>query len=346
MAVALDSLGLERLDSRLLSGGVLDSAQSSGIRGKTSPDIAGLHRRPLLDGEVRAAKGERLAESAGRGSDHTVAAELVGRGSDCLAAIVFTGFREQLAVGELDRRACLLGAQVKDMVDLLHAHLAARHLRSAGVPTIAWRQGIYGSALVAAGLDGYECGMGVGERGNVRSFVAARKPRKPNSEPQSGFAASGIYIPSLRRLVPPKVARLLFDDARLRGRIICDSITCCPRGADSMLQSKGRAHSVRSRARELAELAEMPSQKWRLNHIAKQAASAYVTATKANEVLARASLPERVKTEGYATLEQTAELLRTQQPDNMRDTARQAGRHRRRPRRWPTEGQRPHGLSR
>jgi hypothetical protein len=204
---------------------------------------------------------------------------------------------------------------------LLHAHLAARHLRAAGIPTIAWRQGIYGSALVAAGLDGYECGMGVGERGDVRGFVGARKPRKPSSEPQGGFAASGIYIPSLRRSVPPKVARVLFDDARLRGRVICDSITCCPRGADSMLQSRGRAHAVRSRARELAELAEMPSEKWRLNHIAKQAASSHVTATKANEVLARARLAETVKTEGYEALERVAELLRAQQPENVRDTA-------------------------
>jgi hypothetical protein len=88
-----------------------------------------------------------------------------------------------------------------------------------------------------------------------------------------------------------------------------------------MLRSKGRAHAVRSRSRELVELAQMPSEKWRLNHIAKQAASAYVTATKANEVLARAGLPERVKTEGYVALEQTAELLRTQQPENVRDTA-------------------------
>jgi hypothetical protein len=214
-----------------------------------------------------------------------------------------------------------LGDGRESYAKLLHAHLAARHLRAAGVPTIAWRQGIYGSALVAAGLDGYECGMGVGERGYVRGFVGARKPRKPSSEPQGGFAASGIYIPSLRRSVPPKVARVLFDDARLRGRVICDSITCCPRGADSMLQSKGRAHAVRSRARELAELAEMPSEKWRLNHIAKQAASSHVTATKANEVLAHARLAETVKTEGYEALEQVAELLRAQQPENVRDTA-------------------------
>ena len=87
---------------------------------------------------------------------------------------------------------------------MLQAHLLARHLRTAGVPTIAWRQGAYGSALVAAGLDGYECGMGVGEHGDVRGFIGARKPRKPSTKPQGGFAASGIYIPSLQRSVPPR----------------------------------------------------------------------------------------------------------------------------------------------
>ena len=78
---------------------------------------------------------------------------------------------------------------------------------------------------------------------------------------------------------------------------------------------------MRSRARELAALAQMPSEKWRLNHVAKQAASSYVTATKANEILQRAKMVERTKTEGYAALEQVAELLRTHQPENVRDTA-------------------------
>jgi hypothetical protein len=164
---------------------------------------------------------------------------------------------------------------------------------------IAWRQGAYGPALVAAGLDGYECGMGIGEHSNVRNFITTRKPREKESSP---FAAQGIYIHALRRSVPPKVARVLLDDRRLRGRLICDSIRCCPRGADSMLDSKGRRHAVRARARDLRELAEIPNPAWRLNHIAKQAASSYVTATKANEILAATDLPNRIKTEGYAAL--------------------------------------------
>jgi hypothetical protein len=121
---------------------------------------------------------------------------------------------------------------------LLDLTVAARHLRSAGTPVIAWRQGVYGPALVAAGLDGYECGMGIGEQTNVRSLITARKPREKDG---ASFAAQGIFIPALRRSVPPKVARVLLDDRRMLGRLICDSVRCCPHGADSMLASKAVA---------------------------------------------------------------------------------------------------------
>lgn len=201
---------------------------------------------------------------------------------------------------------------------LLDLTVAARHLRSAGTPVIAWRQGVYGPALVAAGLDGYECGMGIGEHANVRSFINARKPRDKDGNP---FAAQGIYIPALGRSLPLMVARVLLGDRRLRGRLICDSVRCCPHGADSMLASKGRRHAVRARARDLQELADIPNDAWRLNHVAKQAASAYVTASKANELLATAELPNRIKTDGYAALEQVAEFLRTRGPGTVRDSA-------------------------
>jgi hypothetical protein len=207
------------------------------------------------------------------------------------------------------------GESYAKLLDLI---VAAQHLRSAGAPVIAWRQGAYGPALVAAGLDGYECGMGIGEHANVRNFITTRKPREKDSTP---FAAQGIYIHALRRSVPPTVARVLLNDRRLRGRLICDSVRCCPRGADSMLDSKGRRHAVRARARDLQELAEIPNPAWRLNHIAKQAASSYVTATKANEILATTDLPNRIKTEGYAALEQVAEFLRTRGPRSVRDSA-------------------------
>jgi hypothetical protein len=211
-----------------------------------------------------------------------------------------------------------LGDGTESYPKLLDLFIAARHLRSAGAPVIMWRGGAYGPALVAAGLDGYECGMGIGEQANVRGFMNVRKPRDHDG---TAFGAQGIYIPALRRSVPPKVARILLDDRRLRGRLICDSVRCCPHGAESMLASKGRRHAARARARELEELAEIPNTAWRLNHIAKQAASAYVTATKANEVLAAAELANRIKTEGYVALEQVAELLRTRGSEGVRDSA-------------------------
>jgi hypothetical protein len=214
-----------------------------------------------------------------------------------------------------------LGAGDESYAKLLAAHLAARHVRAAGVPTIAWRQGTYGPALVAAGLDGYECGMGVGERSDVAAFVAARRPVKPGAAARGGFSASGIYLPGLRRSVLPRVAKVLLADPHLRGRIVCESLTCCPKGAESMLASKGRRHAVRSRARELAELAAMPSETWRLNEIAKQAASAYVTGSKANEVLAVAGVPEQVKLDGYEALQRVAELLRERGGEDVRETA-------------------------
>ncbi len=211
-----------------------------------------------------------------------------------------------------------LGAPSESYAKLLDALLAARHLRAAGVPTLAWRQGVYGNALVAAGLDGYECGMGVGEQSNPRANISARAPGRRSG---GGFAAHGVYVAALGRSLPPKVAELLLGDRMVRGRLLCDSLTCCPQGAESMRSSKGRPHAVRSRARGLAELDQIPNLDWRLHHLAKQAASGYVAATKANELLARSQLPNRLRPESFAALEQVAEHLRRQGVRDARDSA-------------------------
>jgi len=201
---------------------------------------------------------------------------------------------------------------------ILDLILGARHIRSAGVPTIAWRQGVFGSALVAAGLDGYECGMGIGEQAKAKAFMGTRKPRKKSGK---GFASEGVYIAALGRSVPRKVARVLLEERSLRGRLVCDSLRCCPQGADSMMTSKGRPHAVRTRSRGLQELVEIPSNDWRLHHIGKEAASGFVAATKANEVLARAKLPNRIKPGSYAALEQVTDYLRKQGVRDARDSA-------------------------
>jgi hypothetical protein len=196
--------------------------------------------------------------------------------------------------------------------------LGTRHIRSAGVPTIAWRQGVFGPALVAAGLDGYECGMGIGEQAKAKAFMGSRKPRETT---RKGFSSEGVYIAALGRSVPRKVARILLEDRVLRGRLVCDSLRCCPQGADSMLASKGRPHAVRTRSRGLQELAEIPNIDWRLHHIGKEAASGFVAATKANEVLERANVPNRIKSGSYVALEQVADYLRKQGVSDVRDSA-------------------------
>jgi hypothetical protein len=201
------------------------------------------------------------------------------------------------------------------VLDLL---VAGRHVANLGVPVLAWRQGTYGPALVAAGLAGYECGMGIGESSNARGYLNQHKPRETKG---SRFSAQGTYLPALGRSVPPKIARILLSDRALRGRLVCSDVRCCPRGAESMLASKGRLHAVRARDRYLRELAEIPDPGWRLHHVARAAASARVLATKANELLARARVPNRVHPEGYAALEQAAELLRTRGPAGARDSA-------------------------
>lgn len=201
---------------------------------------------------------------------------------------------------------------------VLELMLAGRHLATFGVPVLAWRQGVYGPALVAAGLSGYECGMGIGEHANARGYINQHKPRNVGG---TAFAAQGIYLPALGRSVIPKVARTLLNDRALRGRLVCDSPRCCPRGAESMLSSRGRQHAVRARAREMDEIVSIPDARWRLHHVAKKAASAHVLATKANEALGTANLKATIHTEGYAALEQAAEFLRTQGPTGVRDLA-------------------------
>ncbi len=201
---------------------------------------------------------------------------------------------------------------------VLELILAGRHLGTFGVPVLAWRQGVYGPALVAAGLSGYECGMGIGEHANARGYINQHKPRDAGG---TAFAAQGIYMPALGRSVIPKVARTLLSDRALRGRLVCDSPRCCPRGAESMLSPRGREHAVRARARELNDIVSIADAGWRLHHVAKKAASAHVLATKANEALRVAGLNATIHTEGYAALEQAAEFLRTQGPAGARDLA-------------------------
>lgn len=187
--------------------------------------------------------------------------------------------------------------------------LAMSHLKAvSGLRVIAWRQGIYGPALVAAGIDGYETGIGISEQSNIRSNIAARRPPKPGQKPGRGGAA-GVFVEPLGRSLNPRVARRLLEDHSMRAKVMCADERCCPQGATSTLE-RPREHAVRSRARDLATLAALPARSWRLNHVAMNAQSAVTLANQANRLLAKVDEPLRIKTTSLEALARVAEELR------------------------------------
>lgn len=187
--------------------------------------------------------------------------------------------------------------------------LAMSRLKTvSGLPVIAWRQGIYGPALVAAGLDGYETGIGISEQSNIRSNIAARRPPKPGQKPGRGGAA-GVFVEPLGRSLNPRVARRLLENQSMRAKVMCTDERCCPQGVLSTLEHP-REHAVRSRGRGLATLAALPARPWRLNHVAMNAQAAVTLAQQANRLLANAGESLRIQTTSLEALGRVTEELR------------------------------------
>lgn len=186
---------------------------------------------------------------------------------------------------------------------------ALQHVKDvSGLPVLAWRQGIFGPALVAAGVDGYETGIGISEQSNISSNIAARRPPKPGQEPRRGGAA-GVYLEPLGRSVNPRLAQRLLGDMSMRAKIMCTDERCCPHGVMSTLDHP-REHAVRSRARELATLDALPARSWRLNHVVTKTGAAITLAKQANRVLQEGGEPLRIHTAGLEALSRVAEELR------------------------------------
>lgn len=182
-------------------------------------------------------------------------------------------------------------------------HLA-RHVKERGVVTYAWRQGIYGPGLVAAGLDGYECGMGTNEQTNVVGQQASRKPRAKKA---GGGGGHGIFLEPLGRSVPRKVGLALLGDPAMRPKVLCDDEGCCSTVTATIDHS--REHAIRTRARLLAQITDQPAERWRLNHISKEATVASALAGQANSVLASHDIRDRIQTRNLDALARvTAEL--------------------------------------
>jgi hypothetical protein len=200
------------------------------------------------------------------------------------------------------------GALSKDSYNKVFRLFAAtRRVKRTGTRVFAWRQGIYGPGLVAAGIDGYETGIGTREQTNMAQTVASRKPPKPGKK-QSGGASPGIYLEPLRRSVISKVGEALLGHRSMRPKLMCDDERCCPNGAASTLDQR-RHHAVRSRSRELAAIEHQPHISWRLHQIGKDARSAASIAVQANEVLREAKLKERIGVPGYEALAGVMDFL-------------------------------------
>lgn len=185
---------------------------------------------------------------------------------------------------------------------------AAEHLKAAAsMQILAWRQGVYGPALVAAGLDGYETGIGTSEQSNITNNIAARRPPKPGQKPGGG-GPRGIYLEPLGRSVNPRVAQLLLANMSLRAKLMCTDERCCPHGIASTLDHS-REHAVRSRYRELGMLSALPARSWRLNHIATKAQGALTVAHQANRLLDEVGETLRIHPTGMESLHRVAEEL-------------------------------------
>lgn len=184
---------------------------------------------------------------------------------------------------------------------------AGEHLKeSTRLPVFSWRQGVFGPALVAAGLDGYETGIGTSEQSSINN-IAARRPPKPGQKP--GRGGRGIYLEPLGRSVNRRVAQLLLANVSMRAKLMCTDERCCPNGVTSTLDH-AREHAVRSRARELDDLAALPARSWRLNHMATKAQGALTLGHQANRLLAEIGEELRIQTTGFESLQRVAEELR------------------------------------
>jgi hypothetical protein len=199
-------------------------------------------------------------------------------------------------------------SQNGDTEDRLSAYLGTVAHLAAKAPVMAWRQGQYGLAAVAAGAMGYQTGPGTDERCDLANFARRRRP-KPEGVPGGFGTTRFIYTALFGRSFPEKAAAAMLENRHLKASLVCIDSSCCPGGASSMVDD-WRQHALRTRGRQLDELRAMPDNSWRLNAIATQSDRAATTARTANEVLEAAGVRERIPERSFRSLATVAEAMR------------------------------------
>jgi hypothetical protein len=201
------------------------------------------------------------------------------------------------------------GAGSDSYAKILRLFEVGDRLQRIGAPTLVWRQGVFGPALVAAGAAGYETGIATRETCSFARSIASRKPPRPGATRRSGGAALGIYIDPLRRSVPAKVGLALLGDRGMRPRVMCDDERCCPNGVSDTID-KRREHAIRARAKDLAALDAQPHESWRLHQIAKDAQAAADLTQHINRFLGESKIAPPINSRAMEELARVAEHMR------------------------------------
>ncbi|MBN9619183.1 MAG: hypothetical protein J0H43_05565, partial [Actinobacteria bacterium] len=186
------------------------------------------------------------------------------------------------------------------LADLLAAtgELASRHR------VIAWRQGLFGEAAIAAGAAGYETGIGWGERCDLPSRMTDR--RKP---PGDGFGARPVYIHNLGASLPKRSVTELMTIPAMAARLTCLDHTCCPTGKQGLL-TDARAHAVRARAARLAAVDAAGHPRWAWKLIADRAHESLDLARAVNGLADRGVVPLHTDAVGHSALVSVADARR------------------------------------
>ena len=151
-------------------------------------------------------------------------------------------------------------------------------------PVIAWRQGLYGEACVAAGALGYETSLGWGERCDTPAWRRARRNPAPSKD--TPRTPRPVYIGKLGRSIPKGTVERLVGHRSIAPDLPCGTAEgCCPNGIAGLL-GDSRWHTLYSRVSSLRTLSEVdPGFRW--SHIARRAAEGLDLAERINVVASR-----------------------------------------------------------
>lgn len=178
-------------------------------------------------------------------------------------------------------------------------------------PVIAWRQGLFGEACVAAGAIGYETGIGWLERYDAKARMADRRAPAPERTEEDRRSGRPVYIQALGRSIPLATVKALTRHRGVAADLPCDDLYCCPDGVAGLVRDS-RAHALRARARSLNAVATTDrSFRWRM--LSARAEIGLDLARRINVIAAREKLA-KVDLATIAALVEHASMRQAQRP--------------------------------